>query len=49
MNTSLPTGKFELKYDEEGGGGLSQVQTPRGHLHLFRTRPAVDAMRYQYR
>ena len=53
--TSLPTsviigdgGKFELKYDEKSGG-LAQFQTPRGHLHMFRTRPAVASMRLQYR
>ena len=53
--TSLPTsvivgdgGKFELKYDEKSGG-LAQMQTPRGHLHMFRTRPAVASMRLQYR
>ncbi len=40
-------GKFLLNYDKESGG-LSQIQTPRGHFHSFLLRPTIGSLRFLY-
>ena len=49
VTTGSPGGKskFSLDYDEKTGG-LTRIQTPRGHFHSFRLRPAVGSLRFQY-
>ena len=44
--TTAAGGRFVIEYD--GAGGLSRIQTPRGHFHSFRIKPSVGVLRYQY-
>ena len=44
--TTAAGGKFQIESDDSGG--LKQIQTARGHFHMFRTRPSVGVVRFQY-
>ena len=44
--TTASGGRFEIEHDN--AGGLKKIQTARGHFHLFRIRPSVGIIRFQY-
>ena len=44
--TTAAGGRFGIESDDSGG--LKSVQTARGHFHLFRIRPSVGVIRFQY-
>ena len=44
--TTAAGGRFEFEYDDSGG--LQRIQTARGHFHLFRVRPSINTIRFQY-
>ena len=44
--TTASGGRFGIESD--ASGGLKSVQTARGHFHLFRIRPSVGVIRFQY-
>jgi len=43
---------FKMTYERGskvgGGGGLSSIQTPTGHVHSFKVRPSINVLRFQY-
>ena len=45
--TTASGGRFEIEHDVSGG--LKRIQTARGHFHLFRIRPSVGIIRFQYK